>query len=244
LEEEQLLRYFSQYYSGFPKARIEKTESPDFILHLNRHHSIGLEMTKLYLQKGRDGYHFVPRFEKEKSALISRIRKRFEQELPFRISAHFDFSDDYYDVNLDLNLLALEIVDIMKFKLGKWSPTESFATTIQSSRLPHWLESIDIVYHPENVISDWVYCKVNVPADNFMKSMEQIIAQKEEKLRMYMKNRLDQYWLLIVAECLSCASPFNINNLLERWVFQSSFHQVFLFELFEQKIYNLYLTGA
>jgi hypothetical protein len=239
MEESQLLRYFMMSYPDFPKCKIEKTESPDFILHLNRHHAIGLEMTRLFVQMGKDGVHFMPKFENEKIELIHLIKQRFEDEFPFKLSAHFDFSDDYYDVNLDLRLLALEICDYMKYKLSGYSPNESFFTRIKSKRLPHWLQSIDIMYHPENELSDWVHCKVNVPADNFLTSIQNSIEHKERKIRLYKKRRMDKYWLLIVAECLNCASPFNINNLLERWEFRTSFHELFLFEMFEQKVYFL-----
>jgi hypothetical protein len=239
MEEEQLLRYFSICYPAFPKAKIENTESPDFILQLNRHHSIGLELTRLFVQKGRDGVHFMPRFEKEKTELIERVKEKFERELPFRLNAHFDFSDEYYEVDLDLGLLSLEVFDYLKNRLSSRTPSEIFFTKLKSDELPHWLNSIDIMHHPENRISDWVYCKVDVPTDNFLTSIEQSIAHKEEKLSLYRKRRMDNYWLLIVAECLSCAIPFNVNNLLERWQFKSSFHKIFLMDLFKQKIFEL-----
>jgi len=239
MEEMQLLRYFIHCYPEFPKGKIQKSESPDFIIRTSRHHSIGLELTKIYLQKGRDGLHFVPRFEEEKTELLDKIKDRFEQELAFKISAHFDFSDHYYDMHSDLDLLAKEIYDIMSLKLKNWSVNEAFHTTIKSKKLPDWLDAIDIIHHPENLLSDWIYCKVNVPPENFLQSIQQIIQQKDDKLRRYMKNRLDQYTLLIIAECLNCASPFNINNLIERWSFQSHFHQIFLFEMFEQKVHEL-----
>lgn len=243
LEELQLLRYFSLNYPDFPKAKIEKTESPDFILHLSRHHSYGLELTKLFVQLGTDGVHFMPRFEEEKTKLIELVKERFERDLPYRINAHFEFSDEYYNVSLDINLLAMEVYDYLKYKLSQWSPTEVFYITLRSTRLPHWLNSIDIMHHPENLISDWVYCKVDVPTDNFLSSIEQSISHKEQKLKLYRKKRMDKYWLLIVAECLSCAIPFNFNNLLERWHFKSSFHEIFLMDLFKQKIYTLKTTG-
>lgn len=242
MEEAQILRYFSLCYPDFPKAKIEKTESPDFILQLNRHHSIGLELTKLFVQIDKEGIHYIPRYENEKTTLIEIIREHFEREFPFRISAHFNFSDDFYLLGLDLEVMTIEILDFFKIIFSDWSPNEIFFRTIKSEQLPLWLNSIDIMHHPENKISNWVSCKVNVPAHNFLNSIQQSIAQKEEKLSLYRKKRMDQYWLLIAAECLSCAAPFHIDNLLERWVFHTHFNQVFLMDLFKQKIHILLKT--
>ncbi len=46
-EEWLVMRYFREKYADFPKGKLTKSESPDFILRVNRKKSIGIELTRL-----------------------------------------------------------------------------------------------------------------------------------------------------------------------------------------------------
>jgi hypothetical protein len=46
-EEWLVMRYFREKYTDFPRGKLVKSESPDFILKLSRKRSIGIEMTRL-----------------------------------------------------------------------------------------------------------------------------------------------------------------------------------------------------
>lgn len=48
LEEEYIIGLFRLEYPGFPKGKLVKTESPDFILKENSKNRIGIELTKLH----------------------------------------------------------------------------------------------------------------------------------------------------------------------------------------------------
>lgn len=48
IEEEFIIELFRNEYSDFPKGKLLKTESPDFILKENPKTSIGIELTKLH----------------------------------------------------------------------------------------------------------------------------------------------------------------------------------------------------
>lgn len=45
-EEWMVMRYFREKCAEFPKGKLTKSESPDFILQLNRKKSIGIELTR------------------------------------------------------------------------------------------------------------------------------------------------------------------------------------------------------
>ena len=50
-----VLQYFREKYADFPKGRLLKSESPDFILKQGRKRSIGIELTQLDIgQKNHD----------------------------------------------------------------------------------------------------------------------------------------------------------------------------------------------
>lgn len=48
VEEEYIIDLFRKHYSGFPKGKLLKTESPDFILKETPKTAIGIELTKLH----------------------------------------------------------------------------------------------------------------------------------------------------------------------------------------------------
>ena len=53
-EEWVVMRYFREKYEHFPKGKLLKYESPDFVLVLNRKKRIGIELTRLdYLLKDK-----------------------------------------------------------------------------------------------------------------------------------------------------------------------------------------------
>lgn len=45
-EEWLVMRYFREKYADFPKGKLVKSESPDFILKVNRKKRIGIELTR------------------------------------------------------------------------------------------------------------------------------------------------------------------------------------------------------
>ena len=46
-EEKLIIHYFRKHYPDFPKGRLIPSESPDFILKISPHRSIGIELTRL-----------------------------------------------------------------------------------------------------------------------------------------------------------------------------------------------------
>ena len=48
LEELLIMEQFRNEYAGFPKGKLQKSESPDFILKQNPKTAIGIELTKLH----------------------------------------------------------------------------------------------------------------------------------------------------------------------------------------------------
>lgn len=64
VEEEYIIGLFRNEYSGFPKGRLVKTESPDFILKESSRKAIGIELTKLH----------GPSAQKEQTHFTSKVR--------------------------------------------------------------------------------------------------------------------------------------------------------------------------
>ena len=73
-------------------------------------------------------------------------------------------------------------------------------------------------------------------------SFENIVAcleAKEEKLVLYKRKKLQEYWLILVAGDPLYKPRFNLHNKLIKWVFESGFKRVFLFDVNGNKIFEL-----
>lgn len=148
LEEMVIMEKFRMEYIDFPKGRLEKSESPDFILKESVKSAIGIELTKLH------------------GKTVNKLKTHF----PTKISGY--------------------------------QPPE---------------------FNRENI--------------------EFTINAKNEKLSLYRQKNLKQIWLLITADLNESPAAFNVDNKLSNWSFESGFHRVFLFELKNQRVFELNISN-
>lgn len=64
-----------------------------------------------------------------------------------------------------------------------------------------------------------------------------ILEQKEEKIRLYRKQRLKEIWLIITADNLDLPRSSNIKESISKWDIRTSFDKVFLFDLYRGEIF-------
>jgi len=62
---------------------------------------------------------------------------------------------------------------------------------------------------------------------------------KNEKLRLYKKKKLNEYWLIISVNDLHSRNRIHIHNKLIIWVFNTGFNRVFLFNEINGKVFEL-----
>ena len=78
--------------------------------------------------------------------------------------------------------------------------------------------------------------------DSELLSFENIAAcleAKNEKLRLYKKKKLNEYWLIISVNDLHSRNRIHIHNKLIIWVFNTGFNRVFLFNEINGKVLEL-----
>jgi ATP adenylyltransferase/5',5'''-P-1,P-4-tetraphosphate phosphorylase II len=76
-------------------------------------------------------------------------------------------------------------------------------------------------------------------AELTMPNIEGTISNKEDKLILYKQKNISIFWLIITTDYLRV--PVSINNLdfISNWKISTGYHKVFLFDLFEKKIFEL-----
>ena len=71
------------------------------------------------------------------------------------------------------------------------------------------------------------------------RELREAIAKKGEKLALYRKQRLNRYWLLVTADGLNGLDPGKVEAHVSRLELANGFHDLFLFDLFDGRIYRL-----
>ncbi|NOX85754.1 MAG: hypothetical protein GXO86_07295 [Chlorobi bacterium] len=114
-EETLAMRYFREKYPAFPKGKLIKSESPDFILKTGRHHTTGIELTRLITPAGgfQSPTALIEKLEnliRKKNEKLPLYRKNNFNELWLLITCD--------DLNLSGNIRLDEVLSDIHLKNG------------------------------------------------------------------------------------------------------------------------------
>ena len=238
-EEKLLLRHFRELYYNFPKGKMTATESPDFILKSTLKQAIGIELMRLHKDK-TDTDAFAPRStEYLKRELIRETSLQFEQQSGLKCYTVLYFTSDLKLFKNHIIPLSKSLSHLISDKIKKRDKRSPFQETINNTEYSDVIQSIRLLYHPAVPYSYWTsgvtYLTSSLTRDLFIRH----IREKEVKMELYKQKKLDQYWLILLTDFASRSTSFNLHNKLSLWTFRSTFHKVFLFEIFNPGIYEL-----
>ena len=234
-----LIQYFRESYSDFPKGKLESNESPDFVVKMKNQHELGIELTRLNpVNKDIPDENQLAQIQiREETIGIS--KDLFEQSSDFKLFVKFLFSEDKAVLKEKQILTAVQLVNLIRKVIRNKSKDSFFREVIPGSLLPEELEEILIVNHPAMEFSVWERANNLGISNDVVYDIRHAIHKKDEKLRLYQKQRLNYYWLLITTDRLRGVKNFNLPEKIMNHEFQSDFQQVFLFDLIKSDIYRL-----
>lgn len=233
-----LINYFRENFSDFPKGKIISSESPDFIVQLKNRHRLGIELTRLnpenaLLPNARQLGQIAAR-----ENFIQSVRDLVEKDINHRLFVKFLFSDEIISPEKEL-ISAVRTANIIRNKISAKKRESFFSVHIPSAEIPDELEEIRIVHHPNLQNPVWERSNNLGISNDVIDDIRLSILKKDEKLRLYQKQRLNYYWLLIVTDRLRGLKNFNLQNRIQNHTFQSQFQQVYLFDLIKSHIFEL-----
>ncbi len=65
------------------------------------------------------------------------------------------------------------------------------------------------------------------------------LSSKDEKLGLYKRKRLQEYWLILYVWDITIKPRYNLHNKLINWCFGTGFNRVFLFYMAEGHLFEL-----
>lgn len=234
-----LIDYFRNCYSEFPKGKIKPSESPDFLIDMKTKHQLGIELTRLNpanaLIPDDDSLNEI--YFRER--LIAITKELFEHHSEVKLFVKILFSEDK-KINRQSELaVAAKLSNLIRKHIQDRYKKSFFTGSIHKHELPEGLEEILIVHHPKLEIAVWERSNNLGVSNNVLDDIKKAIHKKDEKLRLYQKQKLNYYWLLITTDRLRGVKSFNLPNKILNHNFHSQFQHVFLFDLIKSKVYEL-----
>lgn len=234
-----LINYFRKRFDDFPKGKIIPSESPDFIVSFKNRHKLGIELTRL-----NPGNAAIPDAQliyknKVRESFIELVRNLVEKDVPHQLFVKFLFSETEAILPEREMIAAAQTARIIRNGVISKKSNSFFAIQISTSDLLAGLDEVLVVNHPKMKNSVWERSNNLGVSDDVIEDIRVSILKKDEKLHLYQKQRLNQYWLLIVTDRLRGAKSYNLQNQLHNHEFQSLFQHVYLFDLIKSDIFEL-----
>lgn len=233
-----LVDYFKKAWAGFPGGKLEASESPDFLLKPGPRFTIGIELTRLYPESKSEPTEKEMNQTTLEEKLVARTRDFFEAKSPFKCFAKFVFPETELVREEQIFSGSIKIAGRI-FENTKTIKQGRFNQIIIKNDLPAAVDSVLILSHPLLKSSVWERSNNLGVSSNLLDDIKFSIHKKDEKLRIYKKQNLNEYWLLITTDKLQQQKTVNIPGLMEDSDFESRFKKVFVLELITGKVTEL-----
>ncbi len=234
-----LVNYFRDCHDDFPKGQLIPSESPDFVIKTKNRHEFGIELTRLNpVNKNIPDENQLGQIQ-IREEIINMSQELFEQSSGFKLFVKFLFSEEKTIIRERQILAAVQSVNLIRGAIKNKS-RESFFRELVAENLPEGMEEILIVNHPAMKISIWERANNLGVSNDVVTDIRLSIHKKDEKLlRLYQKQRLNYYWLLITTDRLHGMKSFNLPEKIRNHDFKSEFQLVFLFDLIKARVFQL-----
>ena len=234
-----LMDYFRMCYPDFPKGRVVPSESPDFWVRKKNKNVIGIELTRLNPVHAEIPDNSRQKVIDSRNEIILNAREIYERTSDLKLFVKFLFSEkDLISVERAMSV-SVRMAGLIRNQTQKERKTKLFFKKITKEKLPRGVEEILIVNHPSFNQNIWERSNNLGISNDVIEDIHIAIQKKDEKLRLYHKNHLNFYWLLITTDRLRGTKNYNLANKIANATFNSQFQHVFLFDLIKSKIYEL-----
>ncbi len=234
-----IMQYFRESYTDFPKGIVAPSESPDFLLKLKSKNLLGIELTRLNPGNASEPNESYLQEINLQENLIQSTLELFRQSSELKLFVKFLFSDEKKIVPEKKLEVVVQTVNIIRKTVQNIKKNSFFKVSIPASQLPYEIDEILIVHHPKLETSIWERSNNLGVSNDVVDDIRNSIHKKDEKLRLYQKQHLNYYWLLITTDRLRDVKNFNLPNKIKNHKFESRFQHVFLFDLLKSDIYQL-----
>ncbi len=232
-----IIDYFRSANSGFPNGKLKASESPDFVLATLPKNKIGIELTRLYFDNSDIGENEV--IHNIGREIVSKACEFFEMTSSWKLFVKVSFSDKCKVMQEKQLLLSVLIANAIKESV-KAKKAGSFFSIYLTENLPDEIDGIFMAAHPSLSSSVWEVAGFSKKSFEIAQLIRQLISKKEDKLRLYQKQRLNQYWLIITVDRLNKMQSNKLNSFIFNSGNSFQFQKIFLFDLLKARIFQIF----
>ena len=207
----------------WPKGKLIKSESPDFILKMGRKRSVGIEFTDLT----------VPDTAHREST------KRIGEILKETMGKHFFLQIFFRYEDIQPGLAAEREAALMLGDRIRQLRNNSETTVVIYDGLPESLSMIFMAVIPgldRSVIESKLSMDVRKISPEMLRSAIQL---KEEKIGLYNRRWADRLWLVLTVNGLITPASYNLREKVDQWKISSSFDRTVLFDIAGKKVIEI-----
>lgn len=234
-----LMDYFRRCYTEFPKGGIVASESPDFLVKLKSKNTLGIELTRLNPGNAAEPNKKQLLEIDKRESLITFTKELFYQHSQQSLFVKFLFSEKKNLLPEKEMMLAVKISRLILNAVNNKSRDGFFTVSIKDGELPDEIDELFIANHPKLETGIWERSNNLGISTNVVDDIVTAIHKKDDKLRLYYKNHLNYYWLLITTDRLRGVKSLNLPNKIRNHKFESHFQHVFLFDLIKSEVYEI-----
>jgi len=234
-----LVNFFRECYGDFPKGNIVATESPDFVVKMKGAKTVGIELTRLNPGSALPDTAVKKEEIEFRDSLIEEMQELFESGSDMKLFVKFLFSENTTITPERELAVKARTVSLIRESIKNRNKNSFFFHTLNKTVLPEGLKQVLYVHHPALETSVWERSNNLGVSNDVVDDIRRAIHKKDEKLRLYQKQHLDAYWLLITTDRLRGVKSFNLINKVLNEHFESRFQHVFLFDLIRSKVFVL-----
>ncbi len=233
------INYFRECYNEFPGGKIIPSESPDFVVKIKNKHLLGIELTRLNPANAAPVSFSQQNDIEFQENLIDGAKELFETKSNLKLFVKFLFSRKNKIAPEQEMLVLVRVVSLIRERVKNKNKRSFFKIVLSENILPEGVKEVLIVHHPGMGKSVWERSNNLGISNDVVDDIKQSICKKDEKLRLYQKQHLNFYWLLITTDRLRGVKNVNLASKVKNHNFHSRFQQVFLFDLVKAKVYEL-----
>ena len=234
-----LVNYFRDCYPDFPKGKVVTSESPDFVVKMKNAHKLGIELTRLNPASATIKTETDQARINFRDEMVEAMKELFEARSDAKLFVKFMFSEKFQIVPERELMIRSKTVARIKSSISGNDDGAFFHKILTNSELPDGVEQVLVAHHPDLKESVWERSNNLGISNNVIDDIRLAIAKKDEKLRLYQKQQLDEYWLLITTDCLRADKNINLLNKISNEEFESRFQQVFVLDLMRAQVIPL-----
>jgi hypothetical protein len=224
--EREFLHSFKYLCADFPSGELRKHEGPDFLLSTDKGAIIGIEVTRVFKDKGNFSEQSVEATKDSITVVASKYSESHLQSPPAHVVLFFTLSRSLK--GKDCQRIAQRVAQVVHDNMP--SPGKSVELNYRYGGIqPVEVDLIQISRVYSVARHKWYWIEVSTIKENAISVIENAIEVKNNKLNRYLCN-CDECWLVVVAPSFRSSGKIHPDDQSFSHAYSSGFSKTYFLD--------------